>query len=123
MLNSYNNRCFSSSVKISIAEILAISVVSVIDLTDAFAKKSPTPDFEAKLQGKQQTVPEERGTGHGKASFWFTEINGEDNPDIADKYKVEGYPTIKLIKGSQIIEYDAKPSLPHLTEFLQSTLN
>jgi len=53
----------------------------------------------------------------------FTEINGEDNPEIADKYKVEGYPTIKLIKGSQIIEYDAKPSLPHLTEFLQSTLN
>ena len=37
----------------------------------------------------------------------FTEINGEENPDMADKYKVEGYPTIKLIKGNQVIEYDA----------------
>lgn len=53
----------------------------------------------------------------------FTEINGEENPDMADKYKVEGFPTIKLIKGNQVIEYDAKPSLVHLKEFLESTLN
>lgn len=53
----------------------------------------------------------------------FTEINGEENPDMADKYKVEGYPTIKLIKGNQVIEYDAKPSVGHLKEFLESTLN
>ena len=61
---------------LSIAALLAISIVSITTLPDAFAKKQPTPDFEAKLQGKQQTVPEERGTGHGKASFWFTE-NGD----------------------------------------------
>ena len=53
----------------------------------------------------------------------FNQIDGEENPDLADKYKVEGYPTIKLIKGSQIIEYDAKPSLEHLKEFLNSTLS
>ena len=50
------------------------------------------------------------------------EIDGEDNPDLADKYKVEGYPTIKLIKGNQVIEYDAKPTKEHLKEFLNSTL-
>jgi thiol-disulfide isomerase/thioredoxin len=52
----------------------------------------------------------------------FIEVDSEENPDLADKYKVEGYPTIKLIKGNQIIEYDAKPSKEHLEEFLQSTL-
>ena len=62
---------------LSVAALLAISIVSITTLPDAFAKKQETPDFEAKLQGKQQTVPEERGTGHGKASFWFTEIEGE----------------------------------------------
>lgn len=53
----------------------------------------------------------------------FIQVDGEENPTLADKYKVEGYPTIKLIKGSQIIEYDAKPSLEHLKEFLNSTLS
>ena len=53
----------------------------------------------------------------------FIQIDGEENPELADKYKVEGYPTIKLIKGNQIIEYDAKPSVEHLKEFLNSTLS
>ena len=52
----------------------------------------------------------------------FQQVDGEENPTLADKYKVEGYPTIKLVKGNQIIEYDAKPSLEHLKEFLNSTL-
>ena len=52
----------------------------------------------------------------------FVEIDGEENPDLADKYKVEGYPTIKLLKGNQVIEYDAKPTKEHLKEFLNSTL-
>ena len=53
----------------------------------------------------------------------FIQVDGEESPDLADKYKVEGYPTIKLVKGNQIIEYDAKPSVPHLKEFLNSTLS
>lgn len=52
----------------------------------------------------------------------FVQVNGEENPEMADKYKVDGYPTIKLLKGNQVIEYDAKPTTEHLTEFLSSTL-
>ena len=52
----------------------------------------------------------------------FIQIDGEENPELADKYKVEGYPTIKLVKGNQIIEYDAKPTKENLKEFLNSTL-
>ena len=53
----------------------------------------------------------------------FIQVDGEENPTLADKYKVEGYPTIKMVKGNQVIEYDAKPSLEHLKEFLNSTLS
>lgn len=60
-----------------------------------------------------------RFNGH---KLTFVEVNGEENPEMADKYKVEGYPTIKMLKDNQVIEYDAKPSVAHLTEFLNSTL-
>jgi thiol-disulfide isomerase/thioredoxin len=41
---------------------------------------------------------------------------------IMNKYSVEGYPTIKLLKDGQIIEYDAKPSKETLTQFLNTVL-
>ena len=45
------------------------------------------------------------------------------NPEIADKFKVEGYPTIKLVKGNQIVEFDAKPDVKTLEQFLSNVLN
>lgn len=62
------------------------------------------------------------GTVYNGYKLTFVQVNGEENPEMADKYKVDGYPTIKLLKGNQVIEYDAKPSVEHLTEFLNSTL-
>ncbi len=56
----------------------------------------------------------------------FTEVNcTEETAEIVkqiDKYKIEGYPTIKLLKDGQIIEYDAKPSKETLVQFLQTVL-
>ena len=52
----------------------------------------------------------------------FKVIDGEADPETADKYNVQGYPTIKLIKDNQIIEYDAKPDYDTLLQFLNSTL-
>ena len=52
----------------------------------------------------------------------FNLVNGEEQPELADKFKVDGFPTIKLVKGNQIIEYDAKPDLKNLKEFLNSVL-
>ena len=44
----------------------------------------------------------------------FTEINCSEETAEVDKmmnlYSVEGYPTIKLLKEGQVIEYDAKPT-------------
>ena len=54
----------------------------------------------------------------------FIKIDCENtsNAVIVSKYNVEGYPTIKLLKDGQIIEYDAKPSKDTLTQFLNTVL-
>ena len=56
----------------------------------------------------------------------FTEIDCSEETTEVDKmmnkYNVEGYPTIKLLKGDQVIEYDAKPSKETLVQFLNTVL-
>ena len=52
----------------------------------------------------------------------FIEVDCEKDSGTAEKFKVEGYPTIKLVRGNQIIEYDAKPNLDTLNQFLQTSL-
>lgn len=56
----------------------------------------------------------------------FTDVNcTNETPEIEslmNKYKIEGFPTIKLLKNGQIIEYDAKPSKNTLVEFLNTAL-
>ena len=56
----------------------------------------------------------------------FTEINCSKETDeigeIMNKYKIEGFPTLKLLKDGQIIEYDAKPTKETLDEFLNTVL-
>jgi thiol-disulfide isomerase/thioredoxin len=56
----------------------------------------------------------------------FTEVDCTTESDETDKmmnqYNVEGYPTIKLLKDGQVIEYDAKPSKETLNQFLNTVL-
>ena len=53
----------------------------------------------------------------------FIEVDCEANPDLANKFNISGYPTIKLVKGNQIIEFDAKPDVKTLEQFLSTTLS
>ena len=52
----------------------------------------------------------------------FKTVDCEAEPDMADKFKIEGFPTIKLVKDGQVIEYDAKPEKEKIQEFLQTVL-
>ena len=56
----------------------------------------------------------------------FTEVNCSEETAEVDKmmnqYNIEGYPTLKLIKDGQVIEYDAKPSKDTLTQVLNTVL-
>jgi thiol-disulfide isomerase/thioredoxin len=50
----------------------------------------------------------------------FKTVDCEAEPDMADKFKIEGFPTIKLVKDRQVIEYDAKPDKEKIKEFLET---
>ena len=52
----------------------------------------------------------------------FVDVS-DKNKEIVDKFNVEGFPTIKLIKGNQIIEFDAKPDVKTMDQFLNTVLN
>ena len=68
-------------------------------------------------------LKEEVGDGEVKGvKINFMEVDADKNAEIADKFKVEGYPTIKLVYGNQIIEYDAKPDKDTLMQFLNTSL-
>ena len=58
----------------------------------------------------------------------FHEINGEKEEGEMNEFEkrhnvsIDGYPTIYLVKGDQVIEYDANPTHDSLVEFLNTTL-
>jgi len=56
----------------------------------------------------------------------FTDVDCSEETSETEKmmnqYNIEGYPTIKLLKDGQVIEYDAKPSKETLVQFLSTVL-
>ena len=69
-------------------------------------------DFKKQMEG-------ERING---IKLHFFEVDCDKDTETSDKFKVKGFPTIKLVKGKQTIEYDAKPSVATLREFVNSAL-
>jgi thiol-disulfide isomerase/thioredoxin len=56
----------------------------------------------------------------------FTEVNctteTAETEQMMNKYNIEGFPTIKLLKDGQVVEFDAKPTRETLNEFLNTVL-
>lgn len=56
----------------------------------------------------------------------FTDVDcTEETPEVkksTDMYEIEGYPTIKLIKDGQVIDYDAKPTKDTLAKFINAVM-
>lgn len=52
----------------------------------------------------------------------FIEIDCDQDTATADRFRVDSYPTIKLVRNDQIIEYDAKPDVDTLRQFLSVSL-
>jgi thiol-disulfide isomerase/thioredoxin len=53
----------------------------------------------------------------------FIQVNCEKDKQLANKFEVEGYPTIKMSYNGRVIEYDAKPDIDVLKEFLDTSLS
>jgi thiol-disulfide isomerase/thioredoxin len=54
------------------------------------------------------------------ATVLFSEVNCETNEVLANKFNVVSYPTIKLVKDDKVFDYDAKPEVSSLNQFLTS---
>lgn len=56
----------------------------------------------------------------------FTEIDcsteNAESEKMMNKYNVEGFPTIKLIKDGKVIDFDAKPTQETLDKFLNTVI-
>jgi thiol-disulfide isomerase/thioredoxin len=50
----------------------------------------------------------------------FTKIDCDKQSTLADKYKIEAYPSIKLIYQNKVYDYDAKPNKANLIQFMES---
>jgi len=53
----------------------------------------------------------------------FVLVDCDKDPALADKFNIQGYPTIKLDKFGEIIEYKAKPNKDTLVEFLNKAFS
>ena len=57
----------------------------------------------------------------------FKEIDCSNSEDSAmqaklDSYKVDGFPTIKMLKGNEVIDFDANPTMESLEKFVSSVI-
>lgn len=53
----------------------------------------------------------------------FISIDCDKDTAMAEQYNVESYPTIKLNENGNIVDYDAKPEVSTLKQFLKTSLN
>ena len=74
---------------------------------------SAKPEWNAFVEENKDKVFNEKRVN-------FVDVDCDKESALADKYQVTGYPTIKLDKGSEIIEFKSKPTKQTLTEFLNS---
>ena len=58
----------------------------------------------------------------GKYKISFTEIDCDENPNIADSYNVESYPTIILVFSGKKYIYDAQMNDETLTQFINTIM-
>ncbi len=52
----------------------------------------------------------------------YVEVDCDKDASTAEKFGVEGYPTIKLVNGNTVVEYDAKPDVDTLLQFLNASV-
>ena len=81
--------------------------------------KTATPEWE-------QVVAEYQDKAINGRTIIFTEVDctneSQEVEKMMNQYKIEGFPTIKLVKDGQVIEFDAKPTKATIEQFLTTAL-
>ena len=53
----------------------------------------------------------------------FIEVDCEKDKGLAEKYNISEYPTIKMVDGNKVIEYNAKTEIETLHQFVNSSVS
>ena len=101
-------------------------------------QSSPLPYFSGKLPTKLKdegtyetfkTLNDGKIINNYKLSIIDVDASNDQDPEISkqlDEYSVEGFPSIKLLKEgdnpSMAYDFDAKPTLDALNQFVQEVL-
>jgi thiol-disulfide isomerase/thioredoxin len=56
----------------------------------------------------------------GNYLITLTKIDCDKQSTLADKYKIEAYPSIKMIYKTKVYDYDAKPIKENLIQFMET---
>jgi thiol-disulfide isomerase/thioredoxin len=74
----------------------------------------------------EQVKKEYEGKNVNGYNLIFTDIDcTTESPDVEkmmNTYKIEGFPTIKMLKEGQVIEFDAKPTKSNIEKFINTVL-
>ena len=49
-----------------------------------------------------------------------SEVDCDQNEAVANKFNVQGYPTIKCIMNGKVVDFDAKPTADTLNQFIEA---
>jgi len=71
-----------------------------------------------KAEPEWKAFKEQTGGSYDGVKITFIEVNCDKDSETADKFNINGYPTIKLVYNDKIYEYDAKPDRNILGKFL-----
>jgi len=75
--------------------------------------KNLAPTFESAARGA-------RRASVALSEVIFVKIDGEKSPDLMKRYRIENYPTLILVKGSQIVRYSGDKSKRSMLEWLEA---
>ena len=75
--------------------------------------------FELKLHDKLKNI--------NNYNIIFVDVNGDDEKRVSEfeteySVKIDGFPSIYLVKDDQIIEFDANPTEDSLSQFLNTVV-
>ena len=91
-------------------------------VTIMFFKTEWCPHCKTSKPVWEQIKEKYDGKVHNDFKLIFKEIDCEKEENLCDEYKIEGYPTIKLVKGDEVIEFDAKVTMENFDKFVETVV-
>eukprot|EP00002_Diphylleia_rotans_P036622 TRINITY_DN808_c0_g1_i1.p1 TRINITY_DN808_c0_g1~~TRINITY_DN808_c0_g1_i1.p1 ORF type:complete len:498 (-),score=115.39 TRINITY_DN808_c0_g1_i1:230-1723(-) len=125
-----NQKSFSVAFAIALLVAFAAASNPITDLTDS--------TFESYIADKELAIVKFYASWcpHSKAlapnfeqaartyanRIYFAQVDAPENQQVAEKYKVDAYPTIYVFRNGEYIEYHGARSVKKLTEFFEREL-